>query len=130
MNISAIIIQTKPEYIPSLIKTIQESDICDYHMHDDKGKIVVTIEGKDTSEEIKKLTALQAFEYVISADLHMTYSEDELQENIQVLENADMVPKMLNDDDLKPEDIIYKGNLVHKDLVGFSEAFDRDDGRK
>ena len=62
---------------------------------------------------------------IINGNFKLSLSPD-----LFILENADMVPKMLNDDDLKPEDIIYKGHLVHKDLVGFSEAFDRDDERK
>ena len=31
---------------------------------------------------------------------------------------------MLNDDDLKPEDIIYNGDLKKKDLQGFADDFD------
>jgi len=54
----------------------------------------------------------------------MAYSEDELNEHMKVLENADLVPKMLNDEDLDPKDIVYNGDLKKKDLEGFARRFD------
>ena len=35
---------------------------------------------------------------------------------MDVLENSDVVPSMLNDEDVKAEDIIYNGDLKKKDL--------------
>ena len=62
--------------------------------------------------------------HVVSAEMQMAYSEDELDAHMKVLENADAVPKMLHDDVLKPEDIIYNGDLKKKDLEGFAKTFD------
>ena len=56
MNISGILVQTKPENVGNVIDAINSSNCCEYHLHDEKGRIVVSIEGINTEEEIKKLT--------------------------------------------------------------------------
>ena len=43
----------------------------------------------------------------------------------EVLENADAVPRVLNDKNIKPENIVYNGDLKKKDLEGFAKAFDQ-----
>ena len=51
MNISSIVIQTKPSYVKEVVEVCQKSDFCDYHFCDEeKGKIVVTIEGENIDE--------------------------------------------------------------------------------
>jgi nitrate reductase NapD len=94
-------------------------------MHDEKGRIIITIEGKNVEEELKKLKVIEAIPYVSSADMQMSYSEEELANHMEVLENADLVPKVLNDKDIKVEDMIYRGDLKRKDLIGFAKEFDR-----
>jgi nitrate reductase NapD len=56
--------------------------------------------------------------------MQMAYSEDELNNHMQRLENADIVPKMLNED-IDVKDIVYNGDLKKKDLEGFARQFDR-----
>ena len=116
MNISSVIIQTLPQNIESVLKAVNESDFCDYEVHNDIGKIVVTLEGKDAGEEIEKLIKIQQIPHVIAADMHMTYSEDELDREMKALENGDVVPKMLNDPNVNPKDIVYGGDLKKKNL--------------
>ncbi len=124
MNISSIVVQTVPKFLDEVVESLKNSDACDYHLHDEKGRIIITIEGVDVSEELKKMKVIEMIPHVVSAEMQMAYSEDELEANMQRLENADVVPKMLNDDDLKPEDIIYRGDLKKKDLEGFAKTFD------
>ena len=124
MNISSIVVQTLPEYLGSVIENLKKSGVCDYHMHDEKGRIIITIEGKNVEEELKKLKVIEAIPYVSSADMQMSYSEEELSNHMEVLENADLVPKVLNDKDIKVEDIVYRGDLKRKDLIGFAKEFD------
>ena len=124
MNISSIVVQTLPKYLDSVIENLKKSGVCDYHMHDEKGRIIITIEGKNVEEELKKLKVIEAIPYVSSADMQMSYSEEELANHMEVLENADLVPKVLNDKDIKVEDIIYRGDLKRKDLIGFAKEFD------
>ena len=116
MNISSIVVQTVPKYLDEVVKSLKECEACDYHMHDEKGRIIVTIEGNGVKEELQKLSIIEAIPHVIAADMQMAYSEDELDAHMEVLNNADVVPKMLNDDDIDPKDIVYNGDLKKKDL--------------
>lgn len=114
MNISSIVVQTLPKYLEQVVEDLKNCKECDYHMHDEKGRIIITIEGSNVNEELEKLRVIEAVPHVISADMQMAYSEDELDENINVLKNADAVPKMLNDENVDPSKIIYHGDLKKK----------------
>jgi len=124
MNISSVVVQTVPKFLDEVVESLKNSDACDYHIHDEKGRIIITIEGEDVSEELKKMKVIEMIPHVISAEMQMAYSEDELDANMEKMENADLVPKMLNDDDIDPKDIIYRGDLKKKDLEGFAKTFD------
>lgn len=115
MNVSSIVIQAKAEYIEAIVKIVQNSDFCDYHFHDaSKGKVIVTVEGNGIEEEMEKVRKIEAIDKVISAEMMMSYSEDELDAERANLQAADVVPSMLNDDSIKAEDIDYKGDLKKK----------------
>ena len=124
MNISSVVVQTVPKFLDKVVESLKNSDACDYHMHDEKGRIIITIEGVDVSEELKKMKVIEMIPHVISAEMQMAYSEDELDANMEKMANADLVPKMLNDEDIDPRDIVYRGDLKKKDLEGFAKTFD------
>lgn len=124
MNVSSIVVQTVPKFLEEVVQSLKDCEVCDYHMHDEKGRVIITIEGAGVEEELKKLRVVEAIPHVITADMQMAYSEDELNEHMEVLDNADIVPKMLNDEDLDPKDIVYNGDLKKKDLEGFARRFD------
>lgn len=121
MNISSIVVQTIPKFLDEVVQSLKDCEACDYHMHDAKGRIIITIEGEGVSEELKKLHVIEAIPHVIAADMQMAYSEDELDKNMEILNNADLVPKMLNDDDISARDIVYNGDLKKKDLDAFAD---------
>ena len=125
MNISSIIVQTLPKYVNEVVVSLKNCDVCDYHMHDELGRIIITIEGTGVQEELKKLKVIEAIPHVMSADMQMAYSEDELSSHIEVLENADAVPKVLNDKTIDASNIVYNGDLKKKDLEGFTKTFDK-----
>ena len=124
MNISSIVVQTMPKFLDEVVEALKNTPECDYHMHDEKGRIIITIEGEGVEQELQKLRVVEAIPHVITADMQMAYSEDELDAHMEVIANGDAVPKMLNDDDLDPRDIIYNGDLKKKDLEGFARRFD------
>ncbi len=126
MNISSIVVQTRPEYVEEVVESLKKSGVCDYHLHDAKGRIIVTIEGEGVSEELKKLRVIEAIPHVIAADMQMAYSEDELDEHMKVLENRDAVPKVLQDENIPVEEIAYNGDLKKKDLEIFAEAMKKE----
>ena len=111
MNISSIVVQTLPENVESVIESLKESGVCDYHLHDPKGKIIVTVEGKDVEEDIEKLVAIQILPNIIAADMMMTYQEDQLDEEIKKLNEQGVVPEMLNAENVDPRNIVYNGDL-------------------
>ncbi len=125
MNVSSIVVQTIPKFLDEVVEALKNTPECDYHFHDEKGRIIITIEGEGVSEELKKLQVIEAIPHVIAADMQMAYSEDELDEHIEVINSADAVPKMLNDDNIDPRDIVYNGDLKKKDLEGFAKSFDK-----
>jgi len=111
MNVSSIVVQARSEYIDGLVEHFKKEDYVDYHLHDkEKGKIIVTVEGKGVEEEIEKLIKIQQTPNVMAADMMMTYQE-ELDEERAKLEIQDPVPAMLNDDTIEAKDIVYNGDL-------------------
>ena len=123
MNISSIVVQTRPKYLESVLEEIKKCEVCDYHFHDEKGRIIVTIEGKDVSEELEKLKVIEQIEHVIAADMQMSYSEEELERHLRVLDSAEAVPKVLQGDTTKidPATVVYNGDLKKKDIYEFAK---------
>lgn len=127
MNISSIVVQTVPKYLDEVVESLKACEVCDYHLHDEKGRVIITIEGNGVKEELEKLRVVEAIPHVVSADMQMAYSEDELDEHMEVLNNAHAVPKMLNDENVDVNRILYRGDLKKKNLEGFAEEFDKVD---
>jgi nitrate reductase NapD len=112
MNISSIVIQTSPEFTEGVVEILKEADFCDYHFHDAKGRIIVTIEGEGVEEEIQKLTRIQFMDHIVAADMSFAYSEDELNAERDKLEAAGgELPSWLNDENATKRDIKYNGDL-------------------
>ncbi|SFV69571.1 Periplasmic nitrate reductase component NapD [hydrothermal vent metagenome] len=115
MNISSIVVQTMPKFLDEVVESLKNCEVCDYHLHDEKGRIIITIEGEDVSEELGKLKVIEAIPHVIAADMQMAYSEDELDENIKVINESDAVPAVLNDENVDIERVVYHGDLKKRD---------------
>jgi nitrate reductase NapD len=112
MNISSIVVQAPSKYIDELVELFKKEEYCDYHFHDkDTGKIILTIEGKDVEEEIKKLVKIQGIPQVMAADMMQTYQEDQLDEEIKLMNEQDFVPEVLQREDIAVRDIVYNGDL-------------------
>ncbi len=124
MNISSIVVQTVPKFLADVVASLKECEACDYHLHDEKGRIIITIEGESVSEELAKMKIIESIPHIVSAEMQMAYSEDELDRHMEVLNNADLVPKMLHDDSMDVDNIVYRGDLKKKDLEGFAKSFD------
>ena len=123
MNVSSIVVQTIPKFLDEVVASLKNTPECDYHFHDEKGRIIITIEGEGVSEELEKLHVIEKIPHVIAADMQIAYSEDELDEHMQIVNDAEVVPKMLNDDSITDaRDIVYNGDLKKKDLGVFAET--------
>ena len=113
MNISSIIVKTLPKNYDAVWLNLQESNLCDVYFGDkNKGIIIVTIEGESVEEEIDKLTQIENMPFIISAQMHMSYCEEELD---KLKENIDIhhTIKEINEDK-KAEEIDYFGSLKNK----------------
>ena len=113
MNISSIIVKTRTENIEEVKKSLEDTSFCDIHFIDkDKGIIIVTIEGKNVEEEIEKVRVLETLPKVISADMHMSYCEEELEEMIKDIDTNNSLAEVNSN---KPiEEINYFGSLKGK----------------
>ena len=113
MNISSIIVKTLPKNYDAVWLNLQDSELCEVHFGDkEKGVIIVTIEGKNVEEEIAKLTKIQELPFIISADMHMSYCEEELEEMKKDID-FDHTLEELNKDK-KAEEVAYFGSLKGK----------------
>jgi len=130
MNISSIVVQTLPKFLDEVVESLKKCEVCDYHLHDEKGRIIITIEGEDVSEELSKLKVIEAIPHVIAADMQMAYSEDELDANIKVINESDAVPNLLKNEDVEIERVTYHGDLKKKDseLIDFAKNLSNPDG--
>jgi nitrate reductase NapD len=130
MNISSIVVQTLPKFLDEVVENLKKCEVCDYHLHDEKGRVIITIEGEDVSEELSKLRVIEAIPHVIAADMQMAYSEDELDENIRVINESDAVPNILNNENVEIERVVYHGDLKKKDseLEAFAKSLSNPDG--
>jgi len=125
MNISSIVVQTVPEHLDEVVASLKACEVCDYHMHDEKGRVIITIEGSGVSEELEKLRVVEAIPFVYAADMQMAYSEDELDQQIDFINNRDAVPKVLNDADVDIDRVVYNGDMKKReDMVAFANEFD------
>ena len=114
MNISSVLLMVKPENVEGVITAVEKVKTAEYHMHDELGKIIITIEGENLDEELKLLKQIKAIPKVISAEMMYSYSEDELDDLRKGLEKNNDIPGWLNDENVKAEDIKYHGDLKKK----------------
>ena len=118
MNVSSIVVRVLPEKYDEVKEILEQGEVCDYHFGDkEQGKMIVTVDGEGVEEEITKLVAIQQTPNVLAADMMQTYQE-ELEGAIKELEEADVIPDMLNMDSVDVRDIIYNGDLRKKDFQG------------
>jgi len=112
MNVSSVLVVTKPEDVEEVKKTLEESGLCDVYFSDEKGRIIVVIEGEDVNEETFKLREIQNLPGVLTANMVYAYSEEEWESAAEYLQKlSNEVPEILNDENVRAENIVYKGHI-------------------
>ncbi len=115
MNISSIVVQTAPQHLQTVLKALEESKVCDIYFIDEKGKIIVTIEGENIEEEVSKVKIIEEISNVLSANLMYSYSEEELAEAMEEFQKVEeMVPDILKVEGICADEINYPGDLKGK----------------
>lgn len=100
MNISSLVVKVSPGSMDSVLAALSGSDLCDVHFHDQqKGTIVVTIEGQDVGEEMDKMKTIEKLPHVLGAALVYAYSEAELDAALRAIaeRTGSPVPEGLKD---------------------------------
>jgi len=77
MSISGIVVRTAPEHLSDVLDRLRSSGLCEVFFHDEAGKIIVTVEGKDTGEEVEKMKSIMNIPHVLCANLAYSYCEEE-----------------------------------------------------
>lgn len=78
MNISSLIVKVLPADMEPALAVLRSSGLCNVHFHDQqKGAVVVTIEGKDVGEEMDKMRKIEQLPHVLGAALVYASSEAE-----------------------------------------------------
>ncbi|MEK6743181.1 MAG: chaperone NapD [Nitrospirota bacterium] len=98
VNISSLVVKVLPVNMEPALEALKRSGLCDIHFHDrQKGTVVVTIEGKDTGEEMDKVKAIEKLPHVLGAALVYAYSEAELDAAVKKIAEkpGDPVPEEL-----------------------------------
>jgi len=96
VNVSGLVIKTAPEHVTAVCDLLRDSGLCEVFLHDASGRIIVTIEGKNVSEEMRKLGVIQGLPHVAGADLVYSYSEHEVMEDLRHFDGLeDPVPDAL-----------------------------------
>jgi nitrate reductase NapD len=100
MNISSLVVKVLTVNMEPALEALKRSGLCDVHFHDrQKGTVVVTIEGKDTGEEMDKMKAIEKMPHVLGVALVYAYSEAELDAAAKriVKKTCSPVPEELKD---------------------------------
>ncbi len=77
MSISSVVVKCLPEHLTELLTTLEQSDLCEVHLHDEQGRIIVIVEGADTEAEMEIFKQILAVPHVITADLVYNYVGDD-----------------------------------------------------
>ena len=110
MTLSSCVIRCKPQEIEDVKKRVEDAKVCDIHMVDESGYIIVTIEGENIEDEVSKFAVLEKLPGVLSADMIYSYSEEELEALREDLDMQDPVPEIL-EKDVDASQIVYHGDL-------------------
>jgi len=100
MNVSSFVVKVLPADMVSALEALKRSGLCEVHFQDErKGAIVVTIEGKDTGEEMDKMRAIEKLPHILGAALVYAYSEAELDAAVKQIADkpGNPVPEELRD---------------------------------
>ena len=96
MNISGVLVCTQPERTAAMRQKLESVPGVDVHHTDETGRIIITIEGADTSQDVERLKQVKALEGVLSADMiHYHFEEDDSVVPLRLLEQENAVPAEL-----------------------------------
>ena len=101
MNIASVVVATKPENLAQVKKEIRALQWAVVHHTDEDGRLIVTIEGETSQEDVERFKYLRNIPDVLNVELiQYTFEEDgDLPEDPSEFESGE-VPDYLQNDDL------------------------------
>lgn len=119
MNISSIVVKTTQEDYLSVRAQIEQIEGCEIYIEDNQSQqIIVVLEAPSTQEEIAINKHLESLKGVVSANMHYTYQEDEL--NAELKTNEQGICEFLNNTSIPAEQMNYAGSVAY--LMGKKRA--------
>lgn len=100
MNVSGIVVHTKPELLEDVIGSINAIDQCEVHYYDTQGRIVATIEGITINDQMEIMKRIQCISFVYGASVVYSYCKDEVSRAINRIDEAYPLSGMEDEKDL------------------------------
>ncbi len=102
MNIAAVLVATQPEKTNELNDQINNFPWSEVHYVEDSGRMIVTIEGDSSEEDVERLKIIKKLAGVLSADMIEYYFEDEAEKMWESVHKTPVeVPEYLKDDEIE-----------------------------
>lgn len=112
MNISSLIVKTSPKEFNRVKNQIEEIDGCEVYLVDKaSSQLIVVLQAPSSSEEMSINKYIESIPGVMSANMHYTYQESEINAQLKAIDGG--VSEFLNDDSIRAEDIAYSGSIAH-----------------
>ncbi len=92
MNIASLLVETQPENVASLIQTINSFPWAEVHHSEQDGRMIVTVEGETSKEDVANFKTIKSLPQVLSASMVEYCFEEEKsisRENIDTAEIPD-----------------------------------------
>ena len=81
LHIASCVAFTRPEAVPGVIAAIRASGLAEVPRHDERGRLVILIEGSSSGQVLDVMDAIRALDGVIA--LHLAYQHAEPEERLQ-----------------------------------------------
>ena len=117
MNISAVQVATNPDKQLLVKDKIDAFAWSEVHHCSNDGRMIITIEGETTEEDLERLKTIKQLPDVLSAGMVQYCFEDEMQEMWDSTHNSPtIIPEYLD-----KEDAEYRGNGIYRAMKGISD---------
>lgn len=79
MTLSGVMVGTNPQRLEAVKMALNAYPWAEVHHWDDQGRIIVTIEGESSEDNVERLKVLKALPHVLCAEMVVHCFEDEVQ---------------------------------------------------
>ena len=77
LHIASFVAYARPDAVESVVKAIQAARLAEVPLHDEKGRIVIVVEGPSAGRVLDVMDAVRALEGVLAVHLAYQHAEPE-----------------------------------------------------